>query len=100
MSTTKGSRNYIAEKPQGSLIFLKISQAALFWWDTAHWGGFSSVLDPIAFQKRDWVNLSGWPLPRPICCLFMRVAHDNLDRQFRLQRRQLGKKDPIFVPLH
>jgi choline dehydrogenase-like flavoprotein len=28
---------------------------------TNHWGGWSRPLDPIDFEKRDWVPYSGWP---------------------------------------
>ncbi|MBL6853106.1 MAG: GMC family oxidoreductase [Alphaproteobacteria bacterium] len=28
---------------------------------TNHWGGWSRPLDPIDFEKRDWVAHSGWP---------------------------------------
>ena len=29
---------------------------------TNHWGGMCSTLEPIDFEKRDWVPYSGWPI--------------------------------------
>jgi len=29
---------------------------------SGHWGGFCSTLDPIDFQRRDWVPYSEWPI--------------------------------------
>lgn len=29
---------------------------------SGHWAGFCSPLDPIDFNKRDWVDHSGWPI--------------------------------------
>jgi len=29
---------------------------------TNHWGGMCSILEPIDFEKRDWVPHSGWPI--------------------------------------
>ncbi len=29
---------------------------------SGHWAGFCSPYDPIDFQKRDWVDYSGWPI--------------------------------------
>jgi choline dehydrogenase-like flavoprotein len=31
---------------------------------SGHWGGFCRPLDPIDFEQRDWVPLSGWPFGR------------------------------------
>ena len=31
---------------------------------TGHWSGYCSPLDPIDFEKRDWVEHSGWPIKR------------------------------------
>ncbi|MCG6941929.1 MAG: GMC family oxidoreductase [Thiohalocapsa sp.] len=31
---------------------------------SGHWGGFCRPLDPIDFEARDWVPLSGWPFSR------------------------------------
>lgn len=29
-----------------------------------HWGGWCRPLDPVDFEKRDWLPWSGWPFPR------------------------------------
>jgi choline dehydrogenase-like flavoprotein len=31
---------------------------------SGHWGGYCRPLDPIDFEARDWVSLSGWPFGR------------------------------------
>lgn len=31
---------------------------------SGHWGGFCRPLDPIDFEQRDWIALSGWPFGR------------------------------------
>jgi choline dehydrogenase-like flavoprotein len=31
---------------------------------SGHWGGYCRPLDPIDFEARDWVPLSGWPIGR------------------------------------
>lgn len=31
---------------------------------SGHWGGYCRPLDPIDFEQRDWVPLSGWPFGR------------------------------------
>lgn len=38
------------------------SRLRFFGGTTAIWGGRSALLDPIDFQKRSWVEHSGWPL--------------------------------------
>ncbi len=46
---------------------------------TGHWAGFCSPLDPIDFEKRDWVPHSGWPIKREDLDRFYARAHKNLD---------------------
>ena len=46
---------------------------------TGHWAGFCSPLDPIDFEKRDWVPHSGWPITRADLDPFYARAHKNLD---------------------
>lgn len=79
---------------------LKSARLHYFGGTTAHWGGFSSVFDPIAFQKRDWVNLSGWPITQDDMLPFYARAHDNLGiGNFDYNVDNWVKKDPTFVPL-
>ncbi len=41
---------------------LNVSRLRYFGGTTNHWGGVSLPLDEDDFEKRDWVNNSGWPL--------------------------------------
>lgn len=51
---------------------------------TNHWAGQSTPLDPIDFQKRDWVKSSGWP-----------ISFDEFSRYLERARNvcKLGKED-------
>lgn len=40
------------------------------------WGGRCAQLDPIDFQKRDWVEHSGWPIDRATLDPYYARAHD------------------------
>ena len=44
-----------------------------------HWGGWSRPLDPIDFEERGWVPLSGWPLARDALDEGYRRAHEVLE---------------------
>ncbi|MGB5833876.1 MAG: GMC family oxidoreductase [Thiohalocapsa sp.] len=39
-----------------------------------HWGGYCRSLDPIDFEQRDWVPLSGWPIGREALDPYWEVA--------------------------
>lgn len=41
---------------------LRSARLHYFGGTTGHWAGFCSVFDPIDFEKRDWVEHSGWPI--------------------------------------
>lgn len=43
------------------------------------WGGRSVPLDPIDFEKRDWVPHSGWPITLDDLQEYYRIAHDSLE---------------------
>jgi choline dehydrogenase-like flavoprotein len=79
---------------------IKSSELHYFGGTTAHWGGMCSLFDPIVFQKRDWVDLSGWPITQDDLIPFYKRAHVNMDipeYEFRLSAWQ--KKDPTLIPL-
>ncbi len=40
------------------------SRLRYFGGTSGHWGGFCRPLDPIDFEQRDWIPLSGWPFGR------------------------------------
>lgn len=41
---------------------MKSSRLHYFGGSTGHWGGMCSNFDEIDFEKRDWVEHSGWPV--------------------------------------
>jgi choline dehydrogenase-like flavoprotein len=79
---------------------IKSSELHYFGGTTAHWGGMCSLFDPIAFQKRDWVDKSGWPFTQEELIPYYKRAHVNLDLgiyQFDLNYWQ--KQDPSLIPM-
>lgn len=40
---------------------LALNRMRFFGGSSNHWGGYCRPLDPIDFEKRDWVPYSGWP---------------------------------------
>lgn len=44
---------------------LETARLRYFGGTTNHWGGMLRPLDPIDFQKRDWIPHSGWPFGKP-----------------------------------
>ncbi|MEM8613706.1 MAG: GMC family oxidoreductase [Cyanobacteria bacterium P01_H01_bin.105] len=69
---------------------------------TVHWSGQSLPLEPIDFERRDWVPFSGWPLSRQELDPFYRQAEAvmHLDKyeygQDAWQRLEI--KPPEFEP--
>ena len=55
------------------------SRLRFFGGTTNIWGGRSIPLDPIDFEKRDWVPHSGWPITLDDLQKFYRIAHDSLE---------------------
>jgi choline dehydrogenase-like flavoprotein len=67
-------------KTTGQRYFpLKSTRLHYFGGTTGHWGGFCSLLDPIDFMKRDWVNDSGWPINLDDLLPFYKKANDYMD---------------------
>lgn len=66
------------------------------------WGGRCALLDPIDFQRREWVPHSGWPIARQDLLPFYKQAHGMLDLgEFNYDRdvwAALGVGDPGFDP--
>ncbi len=79
---------------------LKSARLHYFGGTTGHWGGMCSIFDPITFQKRDWINDSGWPMTQEDLMPYYERAHNNLDIgicDFNLENWQ--KKDPSLESL-
>ena len=55
------------------------SRLRFFGGTTNIWGGRSIPLDPIDFEKRDWVPHSGWPITLDDLLPFYKIAHDSLE---------------------
>ena len=79
---------------------LKSARLHMFGGSTGHWGGMCSTFDPIAFQKRDWVPLSGWPFSQADLMPFYMRSQNYLDIQdMEFDSTVWQKKDPSLVPL-
>ena len=67
-------------KTTGQRYFpLESARLHYFGGTTGHWAGFCSPLDPIDFEKREWVPYSGWPIKRADLDPYYARAHKNLD---------------------
>jgi choline dehydrogenase-like flavoprotein len=79
---------------------IKSSELHYFGGTTGHWGGMCSLFDPIAFQKRAWVDKSGWPITQETLIPYYDRAHVNLDLDiFEFNLEYWQKKDPTLVSL-
>ena len=58
---------------------LEAARLHYFGGTTGHWGGYCAPLDPIDFERRDWVPHSGWPITRAELDPFYARAHPLLD---------------------
>lgn len=45
---------------------------------TGHWGGMCSPFEAMSFQRRDWINHSGWPIDSRDLSMFYRDAQQIL----------------------
>ncbi len=79
---------------------IKSSELHYFGGTTAHWGGMCSLFDPIVFQKRDWVALSGWPINQDDLIPYYKRAHVNMDiPEYEFDVKEWQKKDPSLVTM-
>src|SRR6516225_10571385 len=79
---------------------LMSSRLHYFGGTTGHWAGFCSTMDQIDFEKRDWVNYSGWPILRSDLDDYYQRAQKLLELgpfEYGLQYWQ--KKDPALVQI-
>ncbi len=79
---------------------MKASRLHYFGGTSGHWGGMCSTFDNIDFEKRDWIENSGWPVKREDIAAFYPRAHPILDLgpcEWDLKYWQ--KEMPSFVPL-
>lgn len=66
-------------KNTGLPYSLRAGRLRYFGGTTNHWAGYCSTLDPIDFEKRDWVPKSGWPLSLSDLEPYYRRAHPLCD---------------------
>ena len=67
---------------------------------TNHWGGFCSPFDPIDFEKRDWVEYSGWPISREDLDPFYARAHQWIELgPYNYDASSWEEEDPIYQAL-
>ena len=67
---------------------------------TGHWAGFCSTLDPIDFEKRDWVPHGGWPMRREDLDPFYARAQPLLELgPYRYSAADWQRRDSTMVPL-
>jgi choline dehydrogenase-like flavoprotein len=77
---------------------IKSTELHYFGGTTGHWGGMCSLFDPIAFQKRDWVDKSGWPISQETLLPYYERAHINLDIDiFNFNLNYWQNKDPTLL---
>ncbi|MBA3526445.1 MAG: GMC family oxidoreductase [Pseudomonadota bacterium] len=78
------------------------SRLRFFGGTVAIWGGRCALLDPIDFQRREWVAHSGWPIARENLLPFYTQAHAMLELgAFNYDQdvwAALGVTDPNFDP--
>lgn len=75
---------------------------------TNHWDGRCAPLDPIDFEKRDWIPHSGWPITRTDLEPFYQRAHTVCDLKTTMQNAQVAASchlpplpaDPDKLVLH
>jgi choline dehydrogenase-like flavoprotein len=79
---------------------IKASRLHYFGGTTGHWGGMCSTFDDIDFEKRDWVEYSGWPIEMKDLAPFYKRSHPILDLgPYEWDVKYWQKKIPSFVPL-
>jgi choline dehydrogenase-like flavoprotein len=58
---------------------MKASRLHYFGGSTGHWGGFCAPYDELDFEKREWVENSGWPIKLQDITPFYQKVHPILD---------------------
>jgi choline dehydrogenase-like flavoprotein len=68
---------------EGETVGLKYplagSRLRYFGGSSGHWGGYCRPLDPIDFEQRDWVPLSGWPFERSALDPYWELASEAVE---------------------
>jgi choline dehydrogenase-like flavoprotein len=67
---------------------------------TGHWAGFCSCFDPIDFEKREWIDHSGWPIRKEDLDPYYAKTQQVLELgPFKYDSLYWQQRDPEFLPL-
>lgn len=80
---------------------LKSARLHYFGGTSGHWGGMCTPLDPIDFEKRDWIANSGWPINKTTLDPFYERAQKKVEvgpYQYDLDYWQKNTKDLNPLP--
>ncbi|NNE02857.1 MAG: GMC family oxidoreductase [Eudoraea sp.] len=78
---------------------LRASRLAFFGGTTGHWAGMCSPMDPIDFEKRDWVPHSGWPIKRQDLDYYYEKAHKTIQLgPYNYDLNYWQQQDPDLKP--
>ena len=91
--------------PQGN-HYLYSSRLRYFGGSTNHWAGYTRPLDPLDFEKRDWIAHSGWPFPfselsdgyqKAASYLGVRSFDHPLSLRKKLKKRSILRQSDLFT---
>jgi choline dehydrogenase-like flavoprotein len=90
-----------AGKSTGQKYFpLKSARLHMFGGTTMHWSGYCSTFDDIDFEKRDWVEHSGWPITKADLNPYYPKAQQYLQLgPFEYDMKYWQEKDKELLPL-
>jgi len=90
-----------AGKTTGQRYFpLKSARLHYFGGTTGHWSGFCSMYDPIDFEKRAWMEHSGWPISKSDLDPFYARAHTYLELgPYEYDLKYWQQKDLELIPV-
>jgi len=90
-----------AGKTTGQRYFpLKSARLHYFGGTTGHWSGFCSTYDPIDFEKREWMEHSGWPISKQDLDPFYARAHSYLELgPYEYDLKYWQQRDPELIPV-
>ena len=78
---------------------MKASRLHYFGGSTMHWGGMCSIFDDIDFEKRNWVENSGWPIKKEDIAAYYPQAHKILDLgPYEWDVKYWQKQNPALIP--
>lgn len=65
---------------------------------TNHWSGRCMKLDPIDFEKRDWIPNSGWPIERDALLPYYEPAQERVELDHHLEYDAFWEEFDIDLP--